>query len=194
MLATTAAVTRSAPAKADTIYDFVPTVTLGSSGQSIEPFTLQLDLSNSFTPESISRNCDFGMCYSQSGNFSDFSLSATIGTFHLATLNNEPDYVFEETYGTFDGSSGTLFWGTDSSITLTLTFGNGVWNAVFNSDYAPLGLGAGYCAGTGCTAYGTVSQVPEPASSGLFTTSLVAFAAALGFRLTARKRKTVALS
>jgi hypothetical protein len=173
---------------ADTIYDFSPTATLGSSGQAIGPFTLQLDLYDDFTPGSFSRDCAYGMC-AGSGSFSDFSLTATFNGYLLDTLDSRADY-FEDTYGTFDGSSGTLFWAAESDITLSLTFGDGVWNAAFNSDFAPLGLGAGYCDGDGCTATGTVAQVPEPAALGLFAAGLAALAAMLkvGGRARAERR------
>ena len=156
------------PALADTIYDFSPTATSGSAGQAISPFSLVLTLADSFAPESVSRNCAGGPACSSSGNFTDFSLAASIGGTLLATLDDQPDQVFEHTAGQIDGDSGSLFWATSSSITLTLTWGSGVWNAVFNSDSL-----MSQCFGSGCTASGTLAAVPEPAGLGVFGVGLL---------------------
>ena len=161
-----------AAARADTIYDFTPTMTSAGPGVTIQPFSLVLTLADDFTPEAISRNCSYPTC-SSTGNFADFSLAASLGSQHLATLDATPDGLFESTHGQIDGSSGWLFWATSSDITLSLTWGNGVWNAMFNSDF----IGSGcYASGYNCIASGTlteVSSVPEPASLGVFGIGLL---------------------
>ncbi len=159
-----------APARADTVYDFTPTSTTNVSGQAVGPFSLVLTLADGFTPESFARTCSFGTCGVNSGNFSDFSLAAYYDGSLMATLDNTPDLGGEGTHGTINGNNGSLFWATESSITLTLAFGNGVWNAMFDSDL----LGNVTCpSAQGCKASGTLAAVPEPVGLGVFGVGLL---------------------
>ena len=170
-----AAAGMSAPARADTVYDFTPTSTTNVYGQAVGPFSLVLTLADGFTPESFARTCSFGSCGVNTGNFADFSLAAYDNGLLMATLDNTPDLGGEGTHGTINGNNGSLFWSTNHSITVTLAFGNGVWNAMFDSDL----LGNGPCpSAQGCKASGTLAAVPEPVGLGMFGVGLLGVVAA----------------
>ncbi len=170
LVASLVVMTTSGVANADTIYNFDPLVSTGVN-EPISPISFQLTLADDFVPESFSRDCLPGGCI-QTGSFADFSLNFFVGSERLGVLDDEEDTVFESTKGTIDGGSGTLMWDTSMN-TVSLTFGNGLWNATVFSDNPALDEA---CGSVGCTASGTVAQVPEPAALWSLAVGLIGIA------------------
>ena len=65
--------------------------------------------------------------------------------------------------------------------TVSLDFANGLWNATLFSGNPALEEA---CGSTGCIASGTVAEVPEPATFGIFAAGLLGIALAWRFRHT----------